>query len=878
MVAKSPSVEAPSDHSEQDRSKERSSPNRRTELLPAVRAYAAANYRVVPLQPRDKKPDGSWNGPRLTNDELSARFATGAANAGLAFGAPSNGLVDLDFDSSVAARIGDVLLGQLPADGRVSAPRSHRLVICAEARAADGPCRHVEFKLPGSVADHPRLQGAHGRMILEVRANGCYSMVPPSTHPSGELVQADGDLLAPPQWSWPQVVRAAGLVAFLDVCVRLYPPVGTRHVFCMALTGALMRTIMSYDEFKQFAEDESELIKYVNGLVHLVGELARGGKSHKLNFAAKSLSKIKSKLPATGLNTVLTLLGVPKPDHGRFAFWLGGDADERPLIEHDEIDIRRVLQEAEAAMIEAEAPIFQRGGQLAHVYRQEKEEREVDADGKVLWFRPAGTLVTRPIALPRLRLYLQEYVRFYKERRDKSGETKKIPVPAPTSVARDYAALADEWNLRVLRGTVETPTLRIDCSVIESPGYDRASGLLLDTGGVAFENISDRPAKEDALASLKIIDKVIEGFPFDGNTDGLSKCPSRSTALSMFLSPFVARTVPAVPLHVIDAPVAGHGKTLLADCAAIVATGKEAPKVAQGWDEAEDEKRLSGTLMRGDGIVLIDNVEQPIGGDYLCSVITESVVQVRVLGQTGQIDVPANLLICATGNNIKVRGDMVRRTIKCRMDAGVERPEERKFKIDLRDYVRMHRVELVRACLTILRAFAVTPDRKETLEKLSPYGSFNEWSDRIRGALTWLGESDPCETRESIRDDDPVTANLAALIAAWVSCLGVGNVVEGTGWLTTGEVCTAAERVDHHDGALQHPLLNSALSTIMPKGITPEGLGSRLSKYVDRVVNGYRLRKRQHPETRNKQYLVEMVPKQTAEAGSTGGQGEMAFG
>ena len=69
-------------------------------------------------------------------------------------------------------------------------------------------------------------------------------------------------------------------------------------------------------------------------------------------------------------------------------------------------------------------------------------------------------------------------------------------------------------------------------------------------------------------------------------------------------------------------------------------------------------------------------------------VIAESVVRVRVVGQTGQIDVPANLLICATGNNIKVRGDMVRRTIKCRMDTGVERTEERKFKDGSRQSLR----------------------------------------------------------------------------------------------------------------------------------------------------------------------------------------------
>lgn len=89
-------------------------------------------------------------------------------------------------------------------------------------------------------------------------------------------------------------------------------------------------------------------------------------------------------------------------------------------------------------------------------------------------------------------------------------------------------------------------------------------------------------------------------------------------------------------------------------------------------------------------------------------------------------------------------------------------------------------------------------------------------------------------------------------------------------WFTTGDVCIAAKRVDQHDGELLHPVLQEALTNLMPKGITPEGLGSKLSKYVDRVVNGYRLRKRQHPETRNKQYLVEALPSTRAPSDEPG--------
>jgi hypothetical protein len=698
-------------------------------------------------------------------------------------------------------------------------------------------------------------------MILEVRANGCYSMAPTSTHPSGEKVLADGNLFAPPQWFWGQIVRAGGLVAFLDLCVRLYPPIGTRHSFCMALTGTLLRALLNNADFGQF-EDETALVKYVDGLVRIVGDLAGGGKSHKQKFAANTLAKIKANSPATGLKTALTLLGVPTSDHGCFAFWIGGDSDERPLIEYNEIDVRRVLREAETALLEADAPIFQRGGQHVHVYRLEKEEREDDENGKMKWFRPAGALGIRPVSAARLRLYLDEYIRFFKERKGKNDGPERVRVPAPFAIARDYAAMIDECRLRSLRGVVETPTLRADGSVLETRGYDRQSGLLFEPGGMEFPSIPDHPSKKDAHASLEVLDEVVKGFPFDGHPNGLSKCPSRSVALSMILSALACRTLSAVPLHLGDAPVAGNGKTLLVDCASIIATGKEAAKMAQGRDEAEDEKRLVGALLRGDGLLLIDNVEQPIGGDFLCSTITESIVQVRPLGQTGQVDVPTNLLICATGNNVKVRGDMTRRCVKCRIDAGKERPEERDFRGDLRAYVREHRAELVVAGLKILRAFAVAPNRQKVIDDLPPYGSFTEWTDRVRAALVWLGEDDPCDTRESIRDDDPVTAGLAGLVAAWTASLGTGEIkpTSNDGWHTTTQIVAAANEADPHDyNGLMYPALHGALTAVMPRGVTPDGLGRYLSRFVDRVVGKHRLRKRKNPETRQAEYLIEVL-------------------
>jgi len=124
----------------------------------------------------------------------------------------------------------------------------------------------------------------------------------------------------------------------------------------------------------------------------------------------------------------------------------------------------------------------------------------------------------------------------------------------------------------------------------------------------------------------------------------------------------------------------------------------------------------------------------------------------------------------ATGNNLAFEGDMTRRAVMCRMDAGIENPEGRSFDVDLKAWVPAHRVRLVAAGLTILRAFVCAG--RPGLKRLAPFGSFEVWSDLIRGALVWLGEPDPCLTIKHIVADDPVKAQLLAFFKAIYDTMG----------------------------------------------------------------------------------------------------------
>ncbi len=151
----------------------------------------------------------------------------------------------------------------------------------------------------------------------------------------------------------------------------------------------------------------------------------------------------------------------------------------------------------------------------------------------------------------------------------------------------------------------------------------------------------------------------------------------RSVALSGILTAVVRRSLRTAPLHAYTAPTAGSGKTKLVDISSVIATGREAGVVAMGNPE-ELEKRLVSLLLGGYAVA-IDNVNGNLYSDLLCQMLTQTMVRPRILGKSETPEMPTNVMVTATGNNLVLVGDMTRRAIRCRLDAQVERPELREF-------------------------------------------------------------------------------------------------------------------------------------------------------------------------------------------------------
>jgi hypothetical protein len=216
--------------------------------------------------------------------------------------------------------------------------------------------------------------------------------------------------------------------------------------------------------------------------------------------------------------------------------------------------------------------------------------------------------------------------------------------------------------------------------------------------------------------------------------------------------------------------------------------------------------------------------------------LTQQTASPRILGKSESPSVSISALITATGNNLVIAGDLVRRALLCRLDPKVERPELRVFDRNPISFAKANRQDLVADVLTVLRAYYVAgrPNRPP------PLGSFEEWSDLVRGALIWLGCADPVETMSEIREADPVAATIKMVMSAWRETFRREQV-------TVAQViktATEQQRTSDFAGRLEfaNEALREALLTAAGRGgvINGRALGNWLSAHQGRIVGGAR--------------------------------------
>jgi putative DNA primase/helicase len=429
-------------------------------------------------------------------------------------------------------------------------------------------------------------------------------------------------------------------------------------------------------------------------------------------------------------------------------------------------------------------------------------------------------------------------------------------VNCPHWVASIYLERIRRWRLRKLTAVVNAPLLRSDGSILETPGYDEATGILFDPLGVTFPAVPQTPSQEDALVALAYLKGLYKEFPFVSGPhtkedesdlehkrisedEFRDRSASRSVALSLILTMAIRPSLPTAPLHGFSSPYARVGKTKMIKTASVIVGGYEVAGFSPGLDEQEFEKRLGAELLGGASVVLIDNCEQPVSGMLLAQGLSETSVRVRILGLSEQVMIPNTATYAVTGVNLVLLGDTSHRAVRCDLDPQKERPETRTFSTPdpvIRAY--RERPKLLVAALTILRAYHLV--RGEPLTP--PLGSFEPWSRTVRDALVWLGEPDPYLTEKNVHADDPVESRLGAVIQQWHMHLGadkefsVREVIERAVWRKDHQLAFGAD-----SERSEAPEFREALLLVAGKdgAINSYKLGTWLGKNKDRLVAGW---------------------------------------
>jgi hypothetical protein len=177
--------------------------SRLEKVIDRAKGYLDGGWRLVPVRARDKMPavSGGWQNMRLTLEQLTPMLKEDS-NLGVLLGGPSNGLVDIDLDCVEAAVLADLFLPQSWVFGRPSKLRSHWLYVCPGIKTEKFQFVDESLDVPG--------------MVLELRSTGCQTVIPPSVHKSGELIEwsSDDDLEAPVEIAGEELrVRVSKLAA-----------------------------------------------------------------------------------------------------------------------------------------------------------------------------------------------------------------------------------------------------------------------------------------------------------------------------------------------------------------------------------------------------------------------------------------------------------------------------------------------------------------------------------------------------------------------------------------------------------------------------------------------------------------------------------------
>lgn len=487
------------------------------------------------------------------------------------------------------------------------------------------------------------------------------------------------------------------------------------------------------------------------------------------------------------------------------------------IVLHD-VQLNDLTAQALAALRRANSPpaVFVRSGSLCRVIRDEDGQPSVEAIDKA-----------------RMRARLADVAAFFSI--NKRGEF--VGANPPLYLAENILAQG-AWEFPALVGVARSPILRPNGTICTAPGYDPDTRLCYcPDPGLVVPPIPENPSADEIEAARDNLIELIAEFPF---ADSASLANSLAILFSILMRPVIAGHV---PLAIVDAPVQGTGKTLMATVLGIVGVGAvSGESIPDRQNDDEWRKKITAILLKGPPLVLLDNIpdNSTIDAAPLVGMLTTHLWSDRLLGKNENVQLPARAVWVATGNNLRVSGDMPRRSYTVRMDANSERPWARTgFRHpDLEQYAQTNRGRLLAAAFTLIRAWYAAGRPKADVPT---FGSFQEWADSIGGVLAHAGVAgflDNLEQVRAVQDED--TLQWQAFFAAWWEQFGDAAVT------ADDLVRLVVPRKDLYDSVLSAPLVESLPEPLLVNKDRGEGslkrsIGRNLSRLTGRIFEGRKL-------------------------------------
>ena len=202
--------------------------------------------------------------------------------------------------------------------------------------------------------------------------------------------------------------------------------------------------------------------------------------------------------------------------------------------------------------------------------------------------------------------------------------------------------------------------------LVTEEGYHPEERVYLQNR-IPFAPVAIEKAVED-------LDDLFHDFPFANQT------ADRTNLYAAIITRICRRSYDIAPMFMFDKPKSGTGATLLANLVAVLSTGRKSERVTYcNGEMLEFEKRVAATCRAASGVVLLDNLSGVMSSAMLAELLTaDDSFTARDLGTSRNMTFnPRNFVIVGTANNVIMTAELANRTLPVRLNAGVERPDQR---------------------------------------------------------------------------------------------------------------------------------------------------------------------------------------------------------